>query len=171
MDLENPCEKYKKLKDANQKSKRRPPTYSQEELDALFAACDDFERAVLGTLLLAGLRKQELYFLTWSDIDFQGRALCNRRRQARIHTQRLRASRNPHAPGSGTDPSRPVTTGSMGIPKPQWPPAHSPFAEAEGVGGTRRRTRSDIVQISAHLLYTPAGNGHGHRHRQESDGA
>lgn len=69
-DFDNPCGKYKKLRDAKQKSHRRPPTYSQEEIDALFSACDDFERAAFGTLLLTGLRKKELYFLTWSDIDF-----------------------------------------------------------------------------------------------------
>jgi hypothetical protein len=69
LDLDNPCEKFKKLRDAKQKSRTRPLTHSQEELDRLFAHYDDFERAVFGTLLLTGLRKRELYLLTWRDID------------------------------------------------------------------------------------------------------
>ena len=62
LDLDNPCEKFKKLRDVKQKSRQRPPTYGQEELDALFLHSDDFERSVLATLLLTGLRKRELYF-------------------------------------------------------------------------------------------------------------
>lgn len=69
--LDNPCEKFKKLRDAKQKSRRRPPTYDQEELDALFTQSDEFERSVFATLLLTGLRKRELYFLAWPDIDFR----------------------------------------------------------------------------------------------------
>jgi len=42
----------------------RPLTYPQEQLDALFAHSDKFEKALFATLLLTGLRKRELYFLT-----------------------------------------------------------------------------------------------------------
>lgn len=58
-------------RDAKQKSRSRPPTYRQEEIDAISAHSDEFERAVFGTLLLTGLRKRELYFLMWPDIDFR----------------------------------------------------------------------------------------------------
>jgi integrase len=75
LDINNPCAKFKKLRDAKQRSGSRPPTYNQAELDALFAHSDAFERAVFGTLLLTGLRKRELYFLTWPDIDLRGDVL------------------------------------------------------------------------------------------------
>jgi integrase len=71
LDIKNPCARFKKLRDANQKANRRPPTYSQSELDALFAHCDAFEKAVFATLLLTGLRKRELYFLMWRDVDLR----------------------------------------------------------------------------------------------------
>ena len=67
--VENPCARFKHLRDAKKKAGRRPPTYSQEELDELFREADDFEEAVFATLLLTGLRKRELYFLTWRDVD------------------------------------------------------------------------------------------------------
>lgn len=66
---ENPCARFKHLRDAKNKACRRPPTYNQAQLDALFAQTDKFEKAVFGTLLLTGLRKRELYFLTWRDVD------------------------------------------------------------------------------------------------------
>lgn len=69
--MENPCSRFKKLRDARSLGRSRPPTYSQEELDALFLHCDEFERAVFATLLLTGLRKKELYFLTWNDVDLK----------------------------------------------------------------------------------------------------
>ena len=69
--MANPCAYFKPLKDEKAKARRKPPTYSQEEIDRLFAACDDFEKAVLATLLLTGLRKQELYYLKWPDMDFK----------------------------------------------------------------------------------------------------
>ena len=36
---------------------------------------DQFEKAVFGTLLLTGLRKRELYFLSWSDVDLDAATL------------------------------------------------------------------------------------------------
>jgi integrase len=59
---ENPCARFKHLRDAKNKAGRRPPTYSQAELDALFTHTDPFEKAVFATLLLTGLRKRETLF-------------------------------------------------------------------------------------------------------------
>jgi integrase len=47
-----------------------PEVYSQGELDAFFAACNPFQLAVFKTLLMSGLRKQELENLFWDDISF-----------------------------------------------------------------------------------------------------
>ena len=74
--MKNPCARFKHLRDAKKKAGRRPPVYSQAELDALFAHCDDLEKAVFATLLLTGLREQELCFLTWRDLNFD--AACVR---------------------------------------------------------------------------------------------
>ena len=69
--MENPCARFKALKDPKAKAKRKPPTYFQEELDKLFAVCDEFEKAVFATFLMTGLRDQELCFLTWPDVDLR----------------------------------------------------------------------------------------------------
>jgi len=65
----NPCAKFKQLKDPRVKAKRRPPTYRQEEIDRIFAECDENEKATFATLLLTGLREEELCFLNWPDLD------------------------------------------------------------------------------------------------------
>lgn len=46
----------------------RPSVYTNEELERLFAACDERERVVFETLLLTGLRERELTTLTWEDV-------------------------------------------------------------------------------------------------------
>ena len=69
--MENPCARFKVLRDQKQKAGRQPPTYAHREIDRLFAACDDFERTVFATLLLTGLREQELYYLAWRDADLK----------------------------------------------------------------------------------------------------
>lgn len=69
--MENPCARFKRLKDSKQKSKRRPPTYSQEELDKLFEASDEFEKTAFATLLLTGFREQELCYLAWPDVNLR----------------------------------------------------------------------------------------------------
>ena len=75
MQLENPCARFKPLRDPKEKSQRKPSVYSQAELDRLFEACIEFERAVFATFLLTGLRDQEISFLQWPDIDLRhGRA-------------------------------------------------------------------------------------------------
>src|SRR6202007_2338483 len=65
----NPCANFKQLKDPRVKAKRRPPTYRQEEIDRIFAACDDREKTIFATLLLTGLREEELCFPTWADSE------------------------------------------------------------------------------------------------------
>ncbi len=73
--MTNPCARFKPLRDPRERARSRPPTYSQQELDRLFAACDPFERAVFATFLLTGLREQELCWLTWKDVKLKaGRA-------------------------------------------------------------------------------------------------
>ncbi len=67
--IANPCAKFKLLKDPRVKSKRRPPTYRQEELDKIFGGCDEREKTIFATLLLTGLREEELCFLTWPDVE------------------------------------------------------------------------------------------------------
>ena len=69
--MENPCAHFKPLKDALAKAKRRPPTYTQPEIDKLFAACDAFEKTAFATLLLTGLRDEELCFLMWRDVNIK----------------------------------------------------------------------------------------------------
>jgi len=48
-----------------------PEVYGEEELKKFFKACNPFQLAVFKTLLMAGLRKQELEGLTWDDVDFE----------------------------------------------------------------------------------------------------
>lgn len=67
--IENPCANFKPLKDPRAKANRRPPTYKQGDLDKIFAACNADEKTIFATLLLTGLREEELCFLTWPDID------------------------------------------------------------------------------------------------------
>jgi integrase/recombinase XerD len=67
--IANPCANFKLLKDPRVKAKRRPPTYRQEEIDRIFAACDESEKTIFATLLLTGLREEELCFLTWADVE------------------------------------------------------------------------------------------------------
>jgi integrase/recombinase XerD len=41
----------------------------------LFAACNEFEKAIFATLVLTGLRKRELYYLTWREVDLKRAAI------------------------------------------------------------------------------------------------
>ncbi|PYV12315.1 MAG: hypothetical protein DMG07_17355, partial [Acidobacteria bacterium] len=58
LSLTNPCARYKLLKDPRTKGRSKPPTYSRDEIERLFKTSDDFERAILSTLLYTGLREQ-----------------------------------------------------------------------------------------------------------------
>ena len=69
--MENPCARFKALKDQKAKARRKPPTYKQAEIDKIFAKCDETEKTTFATLLLTGLRDQELCFLAWRDVDIK----------------------------------------------------------------------------------------------------
>ncbi len=69
--MENPCARFKPLRDASRDVNRRPTTYSQQELDLLFRSCEGADRAAFASLLLTGLREQELCFLNWDDVSLR----------------------------------------------------------------------------------------------------
>jgi integrase/recombinase XerD len=50
---------------------REPEVYTDDELDVFFKACSPFYARVFHTLLMAGLRKQEMENLEWTDINFE----------------------------------------------------------------------------------------------------
>lgn len=69
--MENPCAHFKMLRDAKERLKSKPQAYSRDEVNRLLAACNSASRAMYGTLLLTGLRKEELAHLSWGDVDFR----------------------------------------------------------------------------------------------------
>lgn len=47
-----------------------PEIYEPEDLDKLFAACNEEERMWFGYFLITGEREQEVMFTYWRDINF-----------------------------------------------------------------------------------------------------
>jgi integrase len=52
-------------------TEEEPEIYEQEELDALFNACDDRERLWFEFFLMTGMREQEVMYTYWSDINLK----------------------------------------------------------------------------------------------------
>jgi len=59
-------------------TEREPEVYTDEEVEAFLKACDPFHAVVFNTLLMAGLRKQEMEHLEWPDINFTNGTLSVR---------------------------------------------------------------------------------------------
>jgi integrase len=57
------------IRSAREKTKSKPPVYTQEEIDRLFAKANSLDLAIFSTYLYTGLRKDELRFLIPTDID------------------------------------------------------------------------------------------------------
>jgi integrase len=71
LQLTNPCAHFKPLKDKQAKGRRKPPTYTQDEIDRMVDACSRFDKAIYATFLLTGLRDEELCYLTWPDVNLK----------------------------------------------------------------------------------------------------
>ena len=50
---------------------KEPEIYSDDELEVFLAGCGPFYSLVFNTLLMGGLRKQEMENLEWQDINFE----------------------------------------------------------------------------------------------------
>jgi integrase/recombinase XerD len=57
---------------------REPEVYTDDEIDEFLRACGPFHSLVFNTLLMAGLRKQEMENLEWPDINFTNAVLSVR---------------------------------------------------------------------------------------------
>ncbi len=87
--MENPCARFKPLRAERERLKRRPSVYTPDELTKLWKACDTREKAIFASLLLSGLRKQELTNLTWEDVDLKRGSLRIRAKGAVVlHAKR-----------------------------------------------------------------------------------
>src|SRR5262245_18142523 len=67
--MENPCDRFTAIRSAREKIRAKAPTYSQDQLDRLFAKANFLDHAIFTTSLLTGLRRDELRYLVISDID------------------------------------------------------------------------------------------------------
>ncbi|MDW8131389.1 MAG: tyrosine-type recombinase/integrase [Bryobacterales bacterium] len=67
-ELENPCARFKPVRDVASRGRRAREVYTEEELERLLAAAEGEDYAALLTLALTGLREQELCWLTWEDL-------------------------------------------------------------------------------------------------------
>jgi integrase len=56
-------------------TEEEPEIYEQEDLDALFAACDDEERLLYQFFLMTGMRDQEVMHAYWSDVIFAAKTV------------------------------------------------------------------------------------------------
>ena len=52
-------------------TEEEPETYEDDELDTLFAACDEKQRLWFEFFLMTGMREQEVMYAYWSDINFK----------------------------------------------------------------------------------------------------
>ena len=52
-------------------TEEEPETYEDDELDTLFAACDEEERLWFEFFLMTGMREQEVMYTYWADINFK----------------------------------------------------------------------------------------------------
>jgi integrase len=57
---------------------REPEVYTDDEVDVFLKACGPFHSLVFNTLLMAGLRKQEMENVEWQDINFTAGTLSVR---------------------------------------------------------------------------------------------
>lgn len=51
-------------------TEEEPEIYEQEDLDTLFAACNDEERVWYRFFLMTGMREQEVMYVYWTDVNF-----------------------------------------------------------------------------------------------------
>lgn len=72
---ENPA---KGIKNIHKKSLKAPRFYSMEEIRLIFENCSDFYKDLFQFMLYTGLRKDEVKFLEWNDIDFKKKEIMIR---------------------------------------------------------------------------------------------
>lgn len=67
---ENPLKDFRKLKSTNAKRVR---FLTPEEISAILANAGDLMQSIMKILLYTGMRRSELVYLTWDDVDFHNK--------------------------------------------------------------------------------------------------
>jgi integrase len=168
---ENPCARFKQVRDAKHKARRRPPSYQQTDLDALFAHTDAFEKAVFATLLLTGLRKRELYFLCWRDVDLSAANLRVSGEDKVGFSPKDYEERTIPVPPDLVDLLSGLPRRAEWVfPNRNWKPNQTPAPAPAEHCRARRGRRSDLAQIPAHVRHAVARIRRRYRNRPEAHG-
>jgi len=69
---QNPAEKIKRLKES---SKKPPRFFSQEEVNKILEHSNDFYKSLFQFFLYTGMRRDEVRFLEWSEIDLKNKII------------------------------------------------------------------------------------------------
>ena len=86
-------------------TEEEPEIYEQEEIDALFEACDSEERLWFEFFLMTGMREQEVMYTYWSDINLKHATVRGSPQTgSRVDSESLQRTRNPHSLESGREP-------------------------------------------------------------------
>ncbi len=93
---ENPLRTVKKLKDTGL---REPRYLSEAEIQRILDVADPFMQKVVKILLYTGMRRSELVYLTWEDVDFQNRRIrIQSKPESGFHTKSYRPRSVPMNP-------------------------------------------------------------------------
>jgi integrase len=80
---ENPLKNFKKLKDPGL---QEPRYFSKLEIDKMLSLANPFMQKAIKILLYTGMRRSELVYLTWDDVDFQNtRIRIQSKRESGFH--------------------------------------------------------------------------------------
>ena len=74
----NPAENIKKFQEIPRKT---PRFFTKDEIKAILNLCNDYYRDLFLVLLYTGLRRDELRFLEWSDVDFKNKVIKVRNKE------------------------------------------------------------------------------------------
>ncbi len=93
---ENPLKGLKKLKDPGL---REPRYFSKTEIEKILETAHPFMQKVTKILLYTGMRRSELVYLTWEDIDFQNKRIrIQSKPESGFHTKSYRPRSVPMNP-------------------------------------------------------------------------
>jgi integrase len=145
---ENPLKGFKKLKNPGQKE---PRYLCKAEVEKILDVADPFMQKVVKILLYTGMRRSELVYLTWEDVDFDNkRVRIQSKPDSGFHTKSYRPRSVPMNPELEKLFMDLPQQGKFVFDDGKGRPLHHPDTYTTGFARLVRKT--GIVDVSLHSL-------------------